>query len=108
MKRISLSLSLLLISFIPGAEAQPILSLSPVITGLAAPMQIANAGDTTNRIFVVQKGDSIQVYNQADSLLGTFLKVTGISTSGERGLLSMAFHPDYANNGFFYVYYTNA
>ena len=40
-------------------------------------------------------------------LLGTFLTVTGISTGGEQGLLSMAFHPDYETNGFFWVYYTN-
>jgi glucose/arabinose dehydrogenase len=108
MKRMLRSISLFLVLLVNNAVAQPVLSLTPVITGLSLPMQVLHAGDTSNRIFVVQKGGSIRVYNKSYTLLGTFLTVTGITTSGERGLLSMAFHPDYANNGFFYVYYTNA
>lgn len=91
-----------------STEAQtPALSLSPVIQGLTNPIQLVHARDGTGRIFVIQKGGSINVYDKTYSLLGTFLTVTGITTDGERGLLSMAFHPDYINNGFFYIYYTN-
>jgi glucose/arabinose dehydrogenase len=87
--------------------AQPQLVLTPVITtGLSAPMQLVNAGDGSGRIFIVQKGGGIRVYNAAFTYLGDFLTVTGINSTGERGLLSMAFHPSYATNGFFYVYYT--
>lgn len=89
------------------ASAQPVVSLSPVITGLSAPIDFVNAGDGTNRIFIPQQGGIIRVYNQAFGSLGTFLTVTGISTGGERGLLSLVFHPNYSSNGFFYVYYTN-
>ena len=87
--------------------AQPTLSLTQVISNLSSPMQLVHAGDSSNRIFIVQKGGTILVYSKDYVSSGTFLTVTGITTSGERGLLSMAFHPDYKNNGFFYVYYTN-
>ncbi len=92
-----------------STKAQPVLSLTPVITsGLNQPIQFVNAADGSNRIFIVQKGGTIRVYDGSFNFLSTFLTVTGITTAGERGLLSMAFHPNYANNGFFFVYYTNA
>ena len=100
--------SVTLLLFINVTVAQPVLSLTPVITtGLSSPMQLVNAGDGSGRIFIVQKDGTILVYNKAYGLIGTFLSVTGIQTSGERGLLSLAFHPNYALNGLFYVYYTN-
>lgn len=99
-------LSLLL--FAGYLKAQPVLSLSPVITGLAAPMQVVNAGDSSGRVFIVQKGGIIRVFDKSFTSLGNFLTITGITTSGERGLLSLCFHPGYATNGLFYVYYTNA
>lgn len=84
------------------------LALSPVITsGLSSPMQLVNAGDGTNRVFIVQKGGTIRSYDGGFNFLSTFLTVTGITNSGERGLLSMVFHPAYATNGFFFVYYVN-
>lgn len=101
--------TLLVISFAGSkinAQA-PILSFDTVITGLSQPIQIVNAGDGTGRIFIVQKGGGVRVYNKNYGFIRSFLVVTGISTSGEQGLLSMAFHPDYENNGFFYVYYAN-
>ncbi|MFZ1359111.1 MAG: hypothetical protein WAS28_11495, partial [Saprospiraceae bacterium] len=75
--------------------AQPVLSLSASVipSGLSQPMQLVNAGDRTNRIFIVQKGGTVLVYNSSFVLQGTFLTVTNVSTDGERGLLSMAFHP---------------
>ncbi len=98
-----------LIFFINYAVAQPVISLMPVITtGLSSPMQLVHAGDGSNRIFIVQKGGTIKLYNKSYGLLSTFLTISSnLTTSGEQGLLSMAFHPDYANNGFFYIYYTN-
>lgn len=89
--------------------AAPTISLTSVISsGLSAPMQFVNAGDGTKRVFIVQKGGSIRVYDSTFTFLSTFGTVTNITTNGERGLLSLAFHPNYATNGFFYVYYTNA
>lgn len=95
--------------FTVAAVAQPVVSLTPVIqTGLSLPIQFVNAADGSNRVFIVQKEGTIRTYDADFNFLSTFLTVTNITTAGERGLLSMAFHPDYPGNGFFYVYYTNA
>ncbi len=77
------------------------------------PVFLTNAGDGTNRIFVVQQGGLIKVF-QNDSTVSsssTFLNISGKlwSTGGsedERGLLGLAFHPHYSTNGYFYVNYT--
>jgi glucose/arabinose dehydrogenase len=91
-------------------KAQPNLQYQPVISsGLSSPIDIVNAADGTNRLFVVQQGGTIRVYDQAFNYQGNLVTVSGISFVGggdERGLLSMAFHPDYETNRFFYVYYT--
>ena len=87
--------------------AQPNISLNSVITGLSQPMQFVNAGDGTNRIFIPQKGGDIKVFDRNFASLGTFLTVTGITSGGEQGLLSLCFHPQYKINGLFFVYYTN-
>lgn len=89
-------------------SGQPQLILTPVITtGLDQPIQFVHAGDGSNRIFIVQKEGTIRAYDEDFNFLSDFLTVSGISSTGERGLLSMAFHPDYINNGLFFVYYTN-
>jgi len=98
----------LLLQALPGF-AQPVLTLTPVITsGLTAPVDVVNANDGTNRLFIAERGGTIKVFDAAYNPLGTFLTVTGITAGGEQGLLSMAFHPSYASNGYFFVYYTNA
>jgi glucose/arabinose dehydrogenase len=95
--------------FIAGkAQAQPDLSLTPVITtGLSSPIQFVHAGDGRNRAFIVQQGGTIRAYDDNFNFLSVFLTVSNVNFSGERGLLSMAFHPDYINNGLLYVYYVN-
>lgn len=92
--------------YLPQLLAQPRIEYQSKITGLSNPIDIVNADDGTNRLFVVERGGVIKVYDQSLSNIGNFLTVTGISTSGEGGLLSAAFHPDYKNNGLLYVYYT--
>jgi glucose/arabinose dehydrogenase len=92
-----------------AAAVAPQISLTSVIsTGLSAPMQFVHAGDGSKRVFIPQKGGAIRVYDSAFNFISVFGTVTGITTNGERGLLSLVFHPDYATNGFVYVYYTNA
>src|SRR5437870_5671909 len=86
----------------------PTIVFQPLISGLTSPVDIVNAGDGSNRIFVVQQGGTIRVYDASYNFLGTFLTVTGIVSGGEQGLLSLAFHPNYSSNGFLYVYYTSA
>src|SRR4030095_3185342 len=87
--------------------SQPVLNYRRVITSLSAPLEIVSAPDGTNRLFIVQKVGSVKVYDSSYNYLADFVTVSGVTINGERGLLSMAFHPDYKTNGFFYVYYTN-
>ena len=63
------------------------------------------AGDQ-HRIFVVQQGGVIRVVDDGALQTQPFLTVPNVASGGERGLLSMAFAPDYAASGKFYVYYT--
>ena len=83
------------------------ISLTPFATGISVPTAIANAGDS--RLFLVEQSGQILVIQSDGTILGTdFLDIGSLITSGgEQGLLGLAFHPQYASNGFFYVYYTN-
>jgi glucose/arabinose dehydrogenase len=95
---------------LPG-YCQPLITFTPVISsGLVSPVDIVPSKDGTNRIFIVQQGGTIRAYNSSYTLLNNnFLTIaSNIATGGEQGLLSMAFHPDYINNRYFFVYYTNA
>ena len=108
MKIILYSTTFLLIFFVNRISAQaPTLSLTPVIQNLNLPMQLVNADDGTGRIFIIEKNGVIKVYSKSFAFLDTFLTLRNITSTGERGLLSLAFHPQYNSNGFFYVYYTN-
>jgi glucose/arabinose dehydrogenase len=76
-------------------------------TGLAAPLGIANAGDGTNRLFVVEQGGRIRIWNGTAVLPTPFLDIGALVVAGgEQGLLGLAFHPSYDTNGFFFVNYT--
>ena len=89
-------------------EAQPIvLSPLPGATGLSSPVDVVNADDGSDRLFIVQQGGEILVYANGQVLPTPFLDIDPlVSSGGERGLLGMAFDPDYTTNGFFYIYYT--
>ncbi len=91
------------------AQTAPNLIFDTIISsGLSSPVDIANSGDGTNRFFVVQQGGRIRIISGGVLLPGSFLDISdSISTGGERGLLSIAFHPGYNTNRYFFVYYTN-
>src|SRR4030095_5007540 len=74
--------------------SQPVLNYRRVITSLSAPLEIVSAPDATNRLFIVQKVGSVKVYDSSYNYLADFVTVSGVTINGERGLLSMAFHPD--------------
>ncbi len=95
--------SLLIVTFSFSQE----LELQLVANGFSSPLELKHAGD--DRLFVVEQGGRIKILNSDGTINPTnFLNISSIiSSGGERGLLGLAFHPDYANNGFFYVYYTN-
>lgn len=75
--------------------------------GFDSPLELKHAGD--DRLFVVERGGLIKILNSDGTVNPTpFLDISSITTSGgERGLLGLAFHPDYNINGHFYVYYIN-
>jgi glucose/arabinose dehydrogenase len=83
------------------------LQLDVVASGLSAPLHLtAPAND--QRLFIVSKTGTIRIVQNGQLLATPFLDVTAkILSDGERGLLSLAFDPAYATNGFFFVYYTN-
>ncbi|MEX2172658.1 MAG: PQQ-dependent sugar dehydrogenase [Pirellulales bacterium] len=82
--------------------------LTRVASGLNQPLFITHAPGDADRLFIVQKGGAIRILDlDAGTINATnFLTVTGTDPAGEGGLLGMAFHPDYAANGKFYVYVT--
>ena len=84
------------------------IDVQKVIDGIDQPTFVANAGDGSGRIFIVEKTGRIRILNNGQLAATPFLDVSGLIDSGqsERGLLSVAFHPDYKTNGLFYVYYT--
>ena len=83
------------------------LALEPVATGFSFPLLLtAPAGDA--RLFVVEKGGLIKVVKNGAVLATPFLDVSSlISNGGEQGLLGLAFDPQYAANGRFFISYTN-
>lgn len=92
------------------------LGLSPVVSTLVRPVAVAQPPGDTNRIFVVeQRGTGgtfpttsgrIRIIKNGALLATNFLLVSGLTNTSEEGLLGLAFDPNYATNGTFYVYCT--
>ena len=91
-----------------GGAAVPRIALDPLVGGLSRPLAVVDAGDGSGRLFVVEQAGRVLVWT-GDTLLDTpFLDLAGqVSCCGERGLLGLVFHPDYAANGRFYVSFTD-
>ena len=88
--------------------ALPQVALTPLPGGVSAPVHVTNAHDGSGRLFVVEQTGTIRIFKNGAYLATPFLDIHGIVTCcGEQGLLSVAFHPNYASNGYFYVYYTD-
>jgi glucose/arabinose dehydrogenase len=79
-----------------------------IIGGLKRPVGVTNAGDGTDRLFVSEQSGTIMVIRDNNLLPEPFLDISKlISCCGERGLLGLAIHPHYSENGFFFVNYTD-
>ena len=104
MRKIYLLIMTTIVSVIAGAQE---FELEVFAQGFSSPVGIAHADD--DRLFVVQQGGEIKILNSDGTVNPTpFLNLTSIiSSGGERGLLGLAFHPDYDSNGRFFVNYTN-
>ncbi len=99
----------------PASAGQTVASKRIISAGLVYPTCITHAPGDTNRLFVVEKAGRIRIVNLTNNTLvaTSFLDIDSIVTGGasvndEQGLLGLAFDPDYANNGQFYVYYTTS
>ncbi|MBJ10865.1 MAG: hypothetical protein CMP66_05335 [Flavobacteriales bacterium] len=88
-----------------NAQTLPDLDFEIFKTGFNSPVSIANAGD--DRLFIVEQGGIIKVIDNGNT--STFLNISSIVNDGqsEQGLLGLAFHPNYATNGYFYIHYNN-
>jgi glucose/arabinose dehydrogenase len=89
-------------------EGQPNLTTQIVASGLSFPVDLQSAPGDRTRLYVVEQTGRIRLIKDNALVATPFLDISaGVSTGGERGLLGLAFHPRYAENGRFYVNYTN-
>ena len=100
----------------PGPTSPaPALNLAAVKIRLRAfagdfsqPVFLTHAGDGAGLLYVVEQTGRIRVLDRNGDRRGTFLDIANrVQSGGERGLLGLAFHPDYESNGRFFVYYSN-
>lgn len=99
---------MVVVCFLQPLTAQLSVNLRLFASGFTRPVDIAHAGD--DRLFIVEQRGFIKIINAAGQVLPTpFLDIDARVNSGanERGLLGLAFHPEYSNNGYFFVNYTN-
>jgi glucose/arabinose dehydrogenase len=89
------------------SPAQGSFKLTSILTGLDHPVYVTSAGDGSGRLFVVEQPGRVRIIDHGRLLPKPFLDITPLVLfGGEQGLLSVAFHPDYARNGAFLVDYT--
>ncbi len=109
MKQIVLIGCLLSAIVLSNISAQDKITLVEVASGFDNPVALAHTEDA--RLFVVEKDGYIRIMDTTGQILpDAFLNIDAKVNSGanERGLLGLAFHPDFGNNGYFFVNYTNA
>jgi glucose/arabinose dehydrogenase len=98
-------------SAVPSASFDPTgltVGLETVVGGLAEPLAVTSAGDGSGRIFVVQQGGQIRIVRAGSLVAAPFLDIADrITSGGERGLLGLAFHPDFPIDPRLFVNYTD-
>ncbi len=93
---------------VSSSGVQGMIELQPIVSGLNRPVYLTHAGDGSGRLFIVEQGGRIRLLKDGQLLERPFLDIRSlVSCCGERGLLSVAFHPRFSENGFFYVNYTD-
>ncbi|NWI13577.1 HHIP protein, partial [Crypturellus soui] len=86
--------------------------IQEVVSGLRQPVGAVHCGDGSHRLFILEKEGYVKIFNsEGDIIKEPFLDIhklvqSGIKGGDERGLLSLAFHPNYKKNGKLYVSYT--
>lgn len=93
--------------FLLGRDPAPI-ELKLIARNLSRPLGIVDANDGSGRLFIVGKLGEIAIYQGGEVLPTAFLDLRDqVQTRAERGLLGLAFDPDYAHNRYFYIHYTD-
>lgn len=104
--------TLLLLLFFPfssvvSGNANANIMVTPLVSGIQSPVAVQGAGDGSGRLFILERSGQILVHRENSEPL-VFLDLQDrVGCCGERGLLGIAFHPDFSNNGRFYLNYTN-
>lgn len=100
-----------LVGAFPHAASAATLRLVPVKSGFTQPLAVTGAGDGSGRLFVVEKSGKIKIIKDGATLPTPFLNIGGLlapdANTTERGLLGLAFHPNFETNRLFYVDYTD-
>lgn len=92
----------------PAAFQDLSISLTSFIEGVWRPVFVTHAGDDSDRLFVVEQEGTVRIIQNGELLDTPFIDVSDrTEASGERGLFTIAFSPNYANNGEFYLNYTD-
>jgi glucose/arabinose dehydrogenase len=110
-QRLLSTCGLLVLFLLPPAVVSvaewPGITFIHVAGGFNNPVRIVNAGDGSQRLFVVEQGGTIRIIKNGTVLPVPFLDIAGrLLSGGERGLLGLAFPPLFATKGYFYVNYT--
>ena len=91
---------------LPSEAQPPSLALEVVAQGLGTPVAVTHAGD--ERLFIALLDGRVLVWDGVEILAAPFLDIGALASQGpERGLFSVAFHPNYAQNGLIFVSYTD-
>jgi len=99
------------VMILPGNDNAVTVRLEKIAGGLKSPVLLTNAGDGSNRMFIVEKTGQIDIIKNGALLNTPFLDIKSklsklIPFYDERGLLGLAFHPEYQTNGRFFVFYS--
>ncbi|MBW2418681.1 MAG: PQQ-dependent sugar dehydrogenase [Deltaproteobacteria bacterium] len=116
--RVALTLGMLLVVHLPSfsfaqiPEGDIVIEFETVASGLTAPLGVTHAGDGSGRLFVYEQTGQIRIVDGGTLLPAPFLDISASLVAinpffDERGLLGVAFHPDYATNGRFFVRYSS-
>ncbi len=96
-------------SVLSGAASAVDIRLTPVATGLSNPLYLTHAGDGSGRLFILEQAGRIRISQNGALAPTPYLDISNIvlSNGSEQGLLGLAFAPDYATSGRFYINYVN-
>lgn len=103
---------LCLASILPAGASEdvPAIALEPLVAGgLERPLYLTHAGDGTGRLFILEQPGRIRIVRDGQLLEAPFLDIAKqVRFAGEQGLLGLAFHPSYKNNGRYFINYVRA